>query len=81
MKASELKYQVENTGSNFFSRSSMKFLEDTMQNYGVRSATVTTWEGESIEVWELYRKHPVKMGMNSSAYFSKKTFERIHPKK
>jgi len=56
MNASELKYNVEKNGSNFFSHSSMKFFGDTMKNYGVRSATVTTWDGETVECWELYRR-------------------------
>lgn len=81
MNASELKYHVETkTTSNFFSRSTMKFFGDTMRNYGVSSAKVKTWDGESIEVWELYRKRPVKHGLKTSAYFNKKTFERVHPK-
>lgn len=82
MNASELKYSVENkAGSNFFSRDSMRFFGDTMRNYGVRSATVTTWEGQEVNVWELYRRHAVKFGLKDSAYFDKKTFERIHPKR
>jgi hypothetical protein len=28
--------------------------------------------------WELYRKRPVKNGLQSSAYFDKNTFARIH---
>jgi len=89
MNASELKYQVEKTGSNFFSRDSMKFFGDTMKNYGVCSATIQTnydvagnWveNGVSVQVWELYRKHPVKHGLKSSAYFDRVTFRRIHPK-
>ncbi len=81
MNASELKYQVEARGSNFFSRDSMKFFGDTIRNYGVRSNTVSTYDLECVDVWELYRKHPVKMGLQTSAYFSKSTFERIHPKR
>ncbi len=90
MNSSELKYNVETkTTSNFFSRDSMKFFGDTMRNYGVCSATIQTnydendnWvdNGVMVEVWELYRKHAVKHGLKSSAYFSKKTFERVHPK-
>lgn len=89
MNASELKYKVDPTGSRFFSRESMKFFGDTMRNYGVCSATIQTnydesdnWveNGVMVEVWELYRKHPVKHGLKSSAYFSKKTFERVYPK-
>ena len=35
MTPSELKYNVEETGSHYFERSSMKFFGDTMRNYGV----------------------------------------------
>lgn len=80
MTPSELKYNVEKTGSNFFDRPSMKFFGDTMRNYGVRRAIVATYDIESVNVWELYRKHPVKHGFQSSAYFDVVTFERVHPK-
>ena len=89
MNAYELKYNVEKSGSNFFSRDSMKFFGDTMKNYGVRSAVVVTnydkndnWvdSGVSVEVWELYRRHAVKHGLTKSAYFDKKTFVGVHPK-
>jgi len=81
MNASELKYKVESTGSYFFSRDSMKFFGDRMSNYGVRSAVVDTWDGEQVECWELYRRRPVLMGLGSSAYFDKRTFQRVFPKK
>lgn len=77
MNASELKYHV---GGNFFSRSSMKFFGDTMKNYGVRSATITTYDDSNVECWELYRKHAVKHGLKSSAYFDKRDFSRRFPK-
>lgn len=77
MKASELKAKVEATGSLFFTRKSMKFFGDTMANYGVRSAEITTYSGDKLEVWELYRKHPVKHGLKSSAYFTKDTFKKV----
>ena len=88
MNASDLKYHV-GQNSNFFSRESMRFFGDTMRNYGVRTATIQSNydlngeycdNGVMIECWELYRKHPVKMGLKSSAYFDKKTYKRIHPK-
>lgn len=79
MNASELKYNVETqTDSNFFCRDSMRFFGDTMKNYGVRSATVETYDGESVPVWELYRRRSVKNGLKSSACFRKDTFERVH---
>ena len=82
MNASELKYHVEtaNPNSKFFSRENMRFAGDTMANYGVRSATVDTWFEEGVDVWELYRKHPVKHGLQSSAYFCKETFRQVHSK-
>jgi len=70
MIPSDLKYEVEKTGSVFFTRESMRFFGDTMRNYGVRQADNT---------WELYRKKPVKHGLQKSAFFDMKTFERIHP--
>lgn len=79
MNASELKYQVEKKGSHFFERSTMRFFGDRMSNYGVRSATITTYEGEQVECWELYRRRPVKHGLKDSAYFDKVTFARIYP--
>ena len=75
MNKSELKANVDATGSHFFERDSMKFFGDTMKNYGVRSASVDT-----CECWELYRIHPVKHGNQKSAYFRKDTFERVHLK-
>lgn len=83
MTASELKYQVEQAGHvpYFFTRETMKFFGDTMKNYGVRSATVQTYSGRTVEVWELYRKRPVKHGLRMSHYFDKQTFDRVHPKR
>jgi hypothetical protein len=89
MTPSELKYQIEQTGKeqHFFDRKTMKFWGDTMKNYGVRSTIVLAqfneqWEyneqGYETEVWELYRKHPVKHGMSKSAYFRKSDYSRIH---
>jgi hypothetical protein len=85
MKASELKYHVEqaDTESYFFDRKSMKFLDDTMANYGVRSELVQSEYVEAgvwIEVWELYRKKAVKHGNKSSAYFAKADYRQVHPK-
>lgn len=82
MTASELKYQVEQSGTNpyFFTRSTMKFFGDTMSNYGVRSteikATIIDSDTEVINVWELHRKQPVKHGLQSSTFFNKTTFKR-----
>ncbi len=69
MTTSELKYQVgQGQDRLFFTRDTMKFFGDTMRNYGVRDAS---------DSWELYRKQPVKHGLQSSAYFDKETFRRV----
>ena len=69
MTPSELKYHVGETGSYFFTRASMRFFGDPMKNYGCRSVG---------NCWELYRKQPVKHGVNNSAFFDKETFSRYH---
>lgn len=88
--ASDLKYAVENTGreSYFFDRKTMRFFGDTMANFGVRKTVVKTYydaegnyvseEGVDREVYELYRRKPVKAGNKSSAYFDVNTFARVH---
>ena len=82
MTPSGLRYEVERAGHSpyFFTSKSMKFFGDRMSNYGVRSARAITYSGDELEVWELYRRHPVKHGLQSSAFFRKDTFERVHPK-
>ena len=91
MTLSELKYHVESSGhdSHFFTRKTMSFFGDTMKNYGVCSETIRCYydsegayiggEGVDVEVWELYRKRPVKHGLKESAYFDKQTFKRVYP--
>lgn len=81
MTPADLKYYVEQTGSYFFERSSMKFFGDTMANYGVRSkpVTVETWD-DPVMCWEMYRKKPVKHGLNTSAFFSVADYSRVLPK-
>jgi hypothetical protein len=81
MNASELKYQIEQTGREqyFFDRKTMRFFGDTMRNFGVRSATVTGFDGKPVECWELYRRRAVKHGNDKSAYFSKADYRRVHP--
>lgn len=87
MTPSELKANVEKTGSFFFTRSSMKFFGDTLKNFGVRDGgeILSNYDndgkyvegGATHEVWELYRKHSVKRGVNGSHFFDKKTFKKI----
>lgn len=63
MTPSELKrkYQEANPDGHYFDRATMRFFGDTMRNYGVRRY------GSG---WELYRRNPVKHGVNSSGYFT-----------
>ena len=70
MTPSELKYQLSLTAHApyFFTRKTMAFFGDTMQNFGCRSA------GDN---WELYRKNPVKHGLKSSHFFNKITFKSV----
>lgn len=77
--ASDLKYAVEQAGHEqyFFTRSTMKFFGDTMKNYGVRKTWVKTYDSDKVEVYELYRRKPVKHGLNNSAYFHRETFNRV----
>lgn len=80
MTPSELKWNYEcATRGLFFTRENMKFLGDTMSNYGVRAKTVMlkTYTGDLVECYELYRRKPVKNGVNRSAYFSCNDFRHI----
>lgn len=91
--ASDLKYAIENAGheSHFFTRKTMSFFGDTMRNYGVRKTMIrSTYDSEGnyighdgamIEVYEIYRRKPVKHGLCSSAYFDVSTFKRVFAEK
>jgi hypothetical protein len=61
---------ARNPESRFFSRENMRFAGDSMRNYGVRLTTINGNE----RVFELYRRRPVKHGLQSSAYFTADTF-------
>lgn len=65
----------------FFSRKTMQFFGDRMSNYGVRAAVIDTYSETGVECWELYRRHPVKHGLKTSAYFRKDTLERAFQKR
>lgn len=82
MTPSGLKYLIEQSGNEryFFTRNTMRFFGDTMRNYGVRSAVVETLDSKSVDVWELYRRRPVKHGLQSSAYFDKVTLNQVFTK-
>lgn len=90
MTPSELKSELESRGTEryYFTRETMKAFGDRMSNYGVRKSTILAnfapdgtyhKDGVSREVWELYRKRPVKHGNTSSAYFDCDTFNRVFP--
>jgi len=61
---------ARNSESRFFRRENMRFAGDTMRNYGVRLTTING----GVQVYELYRRKPVKHGLQSSAYFLADTF-------
>jgi hypothetical protein len=78
MTSSELKslYERNNPGGHFFDRGTMRFFGDSMVNFGVRDGgtakTITEAGMEEVELWELYRKQPVKCGLHGHcAYFRK----------
>jgi hypothetical protein len=84
MTAFDLKYLYErnNPEGHFFDRDTMRFFGDTMRNFGVYDGgTVKTITGNGVEeeeVWELYRKRPVKNGLHGHCrYFSKKEGQEI----
>lgn len=88
--ASDLRAFVESRGtiSHFFDRKTMRFFGDTMKNYGVCKTTIRVnydangeyvQGGEEIEVWELYRRRPVKFGLKDSKYFRADNFEQTFP--
>lgn len=81
MTPSELKANVENTGSVFFTRKSMKFFGDTMRNYSVYADEIIgICDNIPTKVWVLYRKKAVKYNVKGRAYFSQETFKRVHSK-
>ena len=89
MTPRELKCNVEQGHDKFFfAREAMRFFGDTMRNYGVKDSGTIPYhyddEGNNysetphtIEVWELYRKRPVNLGLTDSAYFDKRTYRRV----
>ena len=86
MTVSELKRETEkrpNLSQDYFTRKSMQFFGDSIRNYGVRSNTIKSGYSQEggtqtdIDVWELYRRKPVKYGLRSSAYFRKENFEQV----
>lgn len=82
MTSSELKRLVEESGKNryFFTRKTMQFFGDTMKNYGVTTDTITTPSDERVNVYVLYRRKPVKHGLQGNAYFRMDTLEITYKK-
>lgn len=82
MKPSELKAAVlaADPDNHFFDRGAMRFFGDSMSNYGVRSVTVQAGDaGLTVEAWELYRRRPVKHGLQGSHYFAKASARVVYP--
>ena len=70
-------HEEAHPNSLFFSRENMRFAGDTMRNYGVRAVCVLDAGRTRVAAWELYRKKPVKNGLQQSAYFDQTTFKRV----
>lgn len=67
MTPSELKhlYELSNEDGHFFDRKTMRFFGDTMRNFGC--ALISKKDGK--ELYQLYRKRPVKNGLQSEHFF------------
>lgn len=80
--ASDLRSFVEQAGTapHFFDRKTMRFFGDTMANFGVRRVVVYTGERGEIprRAFMLYRRRPVKNGLQSWHFFDAETFEKLH---
>lgn len=75
---SDLKKELTAQGSYFFTRSTMRFFGDTMQNYSLSSTVVTNRNRKIVDVWKLSRKKPVKCGLQKPTYFDKVTLNRVY---
>jgi hypothetical protein len=76
----QLKEKVleKNPESLFFSKNNMKFAGDTMSNFAVlKPVEIKTNMGEKRMCYELKRKKPVKMGIQSSFWFCAESFELV----
>ena len=67
----ELKLGVENIAKNqyFFSRKTMSFFGDTLKNFGII---------DNGDCWKVYRRKPVKHGLQSSFNFDKITYKQVY---
>lgn len=86
MSPADLKYEHESRhpNSHFFDRKTMQFFGDTMRNYGISKTVLQTADAATglivpVAVWELFRRKPVKAGVQSSAFFARDDFRRVHP--
>lgn len=79
MRPSELKkrYEENNRPAMYFCRENMRGAGDTMSNYGVMASTVVDMYGKEREVWCLYRKFPVKYGVQTPTFFDKGSFRIV----
>ena len=77
MTPSDLKFLHERVEpeSYFFTRKTMSFFGDTMRNFGVCNVRLRhkygPETGQEFDGYELYRRRPVKHGLQSSHYFDK----------
>lgn len=85
---SQLKSFVEDTGSHFFDRSTMKFFGDTMRNFGLTKEVITVNYDENgnfveagiqVEAFALFRRKPTaKDSALRTWYFHPVTFKQLH---
>lgn len=62
---------------HFFTRGTMKFFGDTMANFGLKRVIIFKNDGTNINGYELYRKRPVKHGLQSSHYFAPDGMDKV----
>lgn len=80
MDVRELRLAVEARGSKFFDKDAMKCFGDTFSNYYVAAKPMLVEAASgSTMCWLLKRRRPVKMGLQSTAYFACDDFRRVFP--
>lgn len=82
MSPSQLKaaHLAAHPDSHFFDRDTMRHFGDTMANFGCRRETVADHRGVvTHHCWELYRKRPVRCGLQAPHYFDRQTLAIVHP--
>lgn len=78
MNATQTLQRIRAAHPIFFCRETMQFWGDTLRNFGVRTVLATTWTGGNKEVIEVYRRRPVKYGLQASHYFDPQTLRIIY---